>query len=92
MAKDIDDIDNDLKNVTLDKETSANKSRKAIFRKSHEKARIASALTSEQDFEGARSAYLEACELLDQYKALVTAPEVKQQLEKIVRLRVSSSD
>lgn len=92
MAKNIDEIDNDLKSVTLDKESSAKQSREGISRKSREEASIASESTSEQDLQGVSSAYLEACDLLNQYEALVTDRNINQHLlEKIVRLRVSLS-
>jgi serine/threonine protein kinase len=88
--RNVEDVGNVLRNLTLGKGSSENQLLKVTISKALKKANTAFQLKSAQDLQGARAAYLEAHNLLDQVKKILTANHKDtQQLEVIVRLAVS---
>lgn len=63
-------------------------SQKAMLSKALQKANTAVQLDNAQNFEGARAAYLEACELLQQVLLRTPGDDDKKKLEAIVSLRI----
>lgn len=60
-------------------------SQKAMLHRALQKANTAVQLDNAQNFKGAREAYAEACDLLQQVLQKTTADEDKRKLEAIVR-------
>lgn len=73
------------------KNKSSKPSQKATLSRALTKANYAVQLDNTSDTHGARAAYSEACELLQQVLSRTSAPEDKQKLEAIVRTLVSLS-
>lgn len=67
-------------------------SQKAMLSRALQKANTAVQLDNAQNFEGAREAYAEACDLLQQVLQKTTADEDKRKLEAIVSWSAVSSD
>lgn len=81
----IETIRNDLKRLTLDKKSSE-KAHKAMLSKALKMADTAVELDNAQDFQGARSAYQEAWNMLQQVVLRMKGGKEKTRLEAIVSL------
>lgn len=82
----IENVVSDLKTLTLGKISSKKTSEKTMLSKALKKANNAVLLDNSKDFQGARSAYREACDLLYQVVLRAKAHEDKTKLEAIVSL------
>lgn len=83
-TKMIGEIGDDLEKLTLDK--NSEKPQKDILAQALKKANIAVRLDNAKDFQGARSAYREACDLLHQVVLHTKKREDKEKLGVIVSL------
>lgn len=86
----IEAIRNDLKRLTLDKKSSE-KAHQAMLSKALKKADTAVELDNAQDLQGARSAYQEAWNMLQQVVIRMKGDEEKTRLEAIVSLQQGST-
>lgn len=86
----IEAIRNDLKRLTLDKKSSE-KAHQAMLSKALKKADTAVELDNAQDFQGARSAYQEAWNMLQQVVIRMKGDEEKTRLEAMVSLHQGST-